>query len=447
MRLSAGGRHVTDVDPDLFYDAAAVYRENSDQAAAALHKLAGVDASSGAGTHGVGPEWAKAYDLAADEVGQVSYRLVNIFHNLGGLLQQDGVNHDETEQASTLNQLDPFGSPVPPQGETAGTFIDGNVQIPSASGGGDPAPPHWDLVRDRITDGWPDGHPDRLLTASSAWENYGHDLVGINDMPSAEEYRLLVDVEAAEIAPVMDRLNETRSVSTNVAGATGDLSRASKDYGNKLKSVKDDMAFIVDKLHWVLLILDAYPPQVHRLVEPVKEGFINLAATQINGLNAGLRATATLSMKDLGSAAGAMGTTLPTTKTLLALVPRRVNPTPAQRVNDNRRKGARAEQIAGIDPNRKKARIPVKDPRPGFPKFRIPDELDTENRVLREVKNVAVLEPTQQIRDMAEWARDNGYQMVIVVDKGRTDTTGVLDTLRKDFPGLNVTIDKSRNLS
>jgi uncharacterized protein YukE len=438
---------VTDVDPDLFYDTAAVYRENSDQAAAALHKLGGVDASNGAGTHGVGPEWAKKYDSAADEVNQVSYRLVNIFHNLGGLLQQNGVNHDETEQASTLNQQDADGAPIPPPGETPGTFIDAGVPVSSASGGGDPEPPFWNLIRDRIVDGWPDGHPDRLQSASSAWDTFGHDLVHIDDQPSAEEYRLLVDVEAAEIAPVIDRLNQARQVSTDVAGASGDLMRASKDYGDALKFVKGEMTFIVNMLHIQMLILDGYPPQMREAAELAKEGFKTVAAMQINNYNTYLRNTATQSMTELTHASQAMDTALPNAKSLLALVPRRVNPTPAQRINENRRKGARAEELAGIDPNQKKARIPVKDPKPGFPKFRIPDELDPENHVLREVKNVSTLTDTQQIRDMAQWARDNGYKMVIVVDKGRTVDTGVVDALKDQFPGLDVTIDASRNLS
>ncbi|MEE6135604.1 putative toxin [Mycobacterium sp. 050128] len=437
---------MTDVDPELFYDAAAAYKENSDHTAAALNKLTGVDAANGAGTHGVGPQWATAYDAAADEVGQVAYRLVNAFHNLGSLLRQDGVNHDETEEASTLNQRDAYGAPITPPGESAGTFIDAAVKVSSVAGGGDPEPPHWDLVRSQITDGWPDGHPDHVLAASAAWETFGHDLVGIDDQPGPEEQRLIVDVEAAEIAFVIDRLNEARIVSTDIAGACGDMSRAAKDYGNELKSVKDDMAFIVKCLYLIVTALDAYPPQLHLIAEAIKNTFIATAVTQINGLNAALRVTATSSMKDLGVAATAMGTALPAVKSILALVPRSVTPTPTQRVNDNRRKGRRAEEIAGIDQTTKRP-IQVTDPKTGARRTRIPDEIDDENHVVREVKNVQKLETTQQIRDMAQWARDNGYKLVIVVDKGRTDAGTVEQRLRDDYPGLNVTIDASQNLS
>lgn len=437
---------MTDVDPELFYDAAAAYKKNSDHAGAALRKLAGVDAAGAAGTHGVGPQWASSYDAAAEEAGQVAYRLVNVFHNLGSLLRQNGINHDQTEEASTLNQRDAYGAPITPPGESAGTFIDAAVAVSSVAGGGDPEPPHWNLVADRIVDGWPDGHPDHALAASAAWETFGHDLVRIDDQPGPEEQRLIVDVEAAEIAPLVDRLEEARGVNTDIAGACGDLSRAAKDYGNKLKSVKDDMAFVVNQLHWLIIILDSYPPVLHRLTGPIKETFIAAAVTQINGLNAALRTIATASMTDLTAAGSAMGAALPAVKRLLDLVPRRVNPTPTHRVNDNRRKGRRAEDIAGIDQS-KKVRIPVRNPKPGRPRFRIPDEIDDENHVVREVKNVKKLDTTQQIRDIAEWARDNGYKLVIVVDKGRTDAGSVEQTLERDFEGLDVVIDDSKNLS
>ncbi|OBI39459.1 hypothetical protein A5709_00440 [Mycobacterium sp. E1386] len=437
---------MTDVDPELFYDAAAAYKENSDHAAAALRKLAGVHAANAAGTHGVGPQWATAFDAAADEAGQVAFRLVNVFDNLGTLLRQDGINHDETEEASTLNQRDAFGAPITPPGQSAGTYIDAAVDVGSVAGGGDPEPPHWDLVRGQITDGWPDGHPDRVQSVGSAWETFGHDLVHVDDEPGPEEQRLIVDVQAAEIAFVVDRLNEARGVSTDIAGACGDLSRAAKDYGEKLKSVKDDMAFVVRHLDLIVKILDGYPPQLHLITEAIKRTFIATAVTQINGLNAALRTTATASMTDLTSAATAMNTALPAVKTLLTLVPRRVDPTPAQRVNDNRLKGRRAEQLAGIDQDAK-VPIQVTDPKTGALRTRIPDEIDPVNRVVREVKNVQKLDATRQIRDMAQWARDNGYTLVIVVDKGRTNVGSVEETLRGEYPGLSIEIDRSINLS
>jgi uncharacterized protein YukE len=438
---------VTDVDPELFYDAAAVYSQNSDAAAATLGKIAGAGVSGAAGTHGVGPEWGKAFDTAADEAGQVTSRLVNVFHNLGSLLRQDGVNHDETEQASTLNQRDAYGAPITPPGVTAGTYLDNAVNVGSVSGGGDPEPPHWDLVGDKIVDGWPDGHPDHALAAAAAWKDLGKGLVQIDGQASPQEQRLLGETEAEEVPAASARLGETRTVSINVSGACGDLSSAAEDYGNQLKAAKSAIAESVRDLYAMVSALESWPPPLSEIAEGFKLLYTSIAAHEINGYNAALRVTATESMtNNLTPAATAMGTSLPLVKTLLTLVPRRVNPTPTQRVNDNRRKGSRAEQIAGINQSAKKT-IDVIDETTGAKRTRIPDEIDGDNHVVREVKNVQNLYATQQLRDMAQWARDNHFKLVIVVDKGRTVYGNTLDRLRELYPGLDVSIDKSMNLS
>ncbi len=437
---------MTDVDPELFYDAAVVYSENSDAAAATLGKITGADISSAAGTHGVGPQWGTAFDAAADDVGQVAYRLVNVFHNLGSLLRQDGVNHDQTEQASTLNQRDAYGAPITPPGVSAGTYVETAVNVGSVAGGGDPEPPHWDLVRHRITDGWPDGHADHALAAAAAWEDLGHGLVQIDDQPSPQEQRLLSDVKADEIPFVTGPTQrDPRCQHQCRRRVRGPVAR-SEGLWQQLKSVKPQMADAVHYLYAIVSVLDSYPPVLREIAEPLKELYISIAVHEINGLNAALRVTATASMTGLAAAGTAMGKSLPAVKTLLTLVPRRVNPTPAQRVNDNRRKGRRAEEIAGIDQAKKRS-IQVTDETTGATRTRIPDQIDDENHVVREVKNVAQLDATQQIRDMAQWARDNHYKLVIVVDKGRTDYGTVLERLRQQFPGLDVSIDDSMNLS
>lgn len=435
----------TDVDPELFYDTAIAYKQDSDAAAAALGKLADVETSNAAGSNGVGPQWAASYDSAADDVGQVAYRLVNVLHNLGNLLRQNGINHDQSEEASTLNRHNEFGDPIPPPGETTGTFLGAPVDVGTVKGGDDPEPLGWDLVRDRITDGWPNGHPDRLWAASSAWTTFGHDLVAVNDQASPAELALITGVDAAEIGAVTARMNEARIINTDVAGACGDLGRASKAYGDKMETTKFGMKLLVLELFLLKQLLDS--PRLWPLRDWAMAKFTDTAVETINNLNTALRTTAGTTMLDLGAASLSMSTALPAAKKLLDLVPRRVNPTSAERVNDNRRKGSRAEQRAGIDPNVKKRRIAVKNPAPGKPRYRIPDEIDDENRVLREVKNVKTLTATQQLRDMAEWARDNGYKMVIVVDKGRTDVGDVEQFLEGKYKGLDVVIDESINLS
>ncbi|MGV0625356.1 putative toxin [Mycolicibacter minnesotensis] len=435
----------TDVDPELFYDAAVVYKQNSDTAAAALGTLSDVETANASGGNGVGPQWARSYDSAADDVGQVAFRLVNVFHNLGNLLRQNGINHDQTEAASTLNQHNEFGDPVSPAGETTGTYLNDAANVGTVAGGDDPEPPSWGRVADRITDGWPNGDPSRLWAASSGWKAFGQKLVEIDDQPSPAEQALVTGVTAAEIGMVNARMGEARILNADVAGASGDLARAAKSYGDKLETTKFGMKMLVAELNALDQTLD------NRYLWPLRRWIMEIATSRaaktINGLNSALRATAVATTVDLGAASLSMSTALPAAKTLLDLVPRRVNATPTERVNDNRRKGSRAEERAGIDPNAKKRRINVKNPQPGRPRFRIPDEIDDRNRVLREVKNVKNLTATQQLRDMAEWAREQGYQMVIVVDKGRTNVGDVEAALEAAYPGLDVVIDQSKNLS
>jgi hypothetical protein len=240
-------------------------------------------------------------------------------------------------------------------------------------------------------------------------------------------------------------MNEARILNTDVAGACGDLARAAQGYGDKMETTKFGMKLLVAELNALKQTLDE--PYLWPFRSWVMKTATNMAVNTINNLNTALRTTAGTTMLDLGAASLSMGTALPAAKTLLDLVPRRVNPTPTERINDNRRKGSRAEQRAGIDPTVSKQRIPVKNPKPGRPKYRIPDELDRETKTLREVKNVKTLTAPQQLRDMAEWARDNGYQMVIVVDKGRTDIGAVEQTLEQQYQGLDVVIDQGINLS
>lgn len=415
-----------DVDPELFYDAAAAYKRESDGAAGALRSLTGaLTTGNAAGSNGVGPQWATAYDSTADLAGLVASRLVNSLHNIGNLLQQNGVNHDITEAASTLNQRDADGDPITPPGETEGSFLPTPVDVPSASGGDTPEPLGWDLVKTRVTDGWPNGRPDALRSAATAWETFGHRLVDVNSAAGPEELSLTTNVVSVEIPPATQRMSSARDITTDVAAAAGDLSRAAKDYADKLQFVQDGMTRVLALLWAMVSIPKRWPPILRRAADVVIDNAIDTAVEHCNHLNAALRGTAEATITDLGTAHTSLGAALGNADGLLALTPRQVAPTPTERIRANQRKGAKAERRAGIDPNLAKTRIfPYQnDPSAGprqRQRYRIPDELNREERVLREVKNVQRLSATSQLRDMAKWAADNGYTMVIVVDQGRT---------------------------
>lgn len=431
-----------DVDPELFYDAAASYKSQSDGAARALSTLTGaLSTSNAAGTHGVGPQWAGAYDSAADSTGVLASRLVNALHNIGNLLQQNGVNHDETEAASTLNQRDADGDPVTPPGETEGTYLAAPTDVPSAAGGDKPEPLGWSLVKGRVTDGWPNGSPAALRTAATAWETFGHTIVDVNASPGTEEVNLTTNVVSDEMPAATARMTSSHDITASVSGAAGDLSRSAKDYADKLQFVQDGMTRVLALLWAMVAIPKRWPPILRRAADALIDHAIDTAVDHCNDLNRALRTTAEKTITDLGAAQSSLSRSLTKADALLALTPRAVAPTPAERIRENQRKGAEAERRAGIDPNKPKTRI-FPDPS-NSNKYRIPDELDPQNRVLREVKNVQRLSATRQLRDMAKWAQENGYKMVIVVDQGRTQgADGVEQKLEADNPGLDVVIEQ-----
>jgi hypothetical protein len=78
-----------------------------------------------------------------------------------------------------------------------------------------------------------------------------------------------------------------------------------------------------------------------------------------------------------------------------------------------RQLGKEGEAAAGIiNP---KQRIPSLS---GTAKYRIPDELLHDQKILREIKNVSSQSYTNQLKDFNAWAKQNGYQFILEVRPG-----------------------------
>lgn len=428
---------MTDVDPQLFYDTANGYKVDSDVVAGALTTVTGaLQTSDAAGTNGVGPAFAAAFDHTADSVGQLTSKLVNSFHNVGNVLQQSGINHDTTEEASTLNQRDADGDPVTPAGQTEGTFLPGITDIASVSGGSKPEPLGWNLVGDEVTDGWPNGDPAKLSAASAAWETFGFKVQEVAFASPAEIY-LVSHVESPEMPAATEKMNNTRNVAVTAATTGGDLSRAASEYAAALTQAQE---FITSTLFWLWLmhqVPKSRNPAIRLSQEAALFAARQTAIWHCNNVNAALRTSAEAIIGDVGLKRVDSDLTrgLDRVDKLLGLTPRQVAPTPSERIRDNRRRGMEAERRAGIPEGVPKEQIDI----PGTDRYRIPDNLDNTNQVLTEVKNVNTLSATQQIKDMALWAKENGYSMVIIVDN-RTDVGTVEERLRELYPGLNLTI-------
>jgi hypothetical protein len=78
-----------------------------------------------------------------------------------------------------------------------------------------------------------------------------------------------------------------------------------------------------------------------------------------------------------------------------------------------RKLGKEGEDAAGII--KAKERIPSLS---GTAKYRIPDELLHDQKILREIKNVGSQSYTNQLRDFNAWAKQNGYQFILEVRPG-----------------------------
>ncbi|QKT06011.1 hypothetical protein HUN08_01500 [Gordonia sp. X0973] len=442
---------MTDVDPDLFYDVARVYRENSEEMASAIWSASIGRSKDGSGDDRIGSDWGKEFDSGADELGQIAFRTSNVIMNLGGLLRQNGINHDTTESASDLNQRDSHGAPVVPPGEASGTFMNSGIQFGSVSGGSKPIPEYWTMVSFRFDGDWPNGNGDTLTEVADRLKALGNKVVELNDQPSGEEFNLLDGIEAAELETVTARLGEARNCSTSVAAVCGDLGRAASDHGTYLKQTQTTITAILDHLGPIVLINMSLPEPATESGMAVAEAFMEEAGREIDQLLKNLKTSADETKAYIDAAKAEANEALVAVKKLLDLVPRNVAPTAASRVNDNRRKGSRAERIAGIDQT-KKTNIKVsyedgEDKLGARTVVRIPDELDEGPRKqLREVKNVKVLHATQQLRDMLKYAKERGLTMVIVVDRGRTKVGGEMQKLIDQNEGT-LSIDDTMNLS
>lgn len=441
---------MTDVDPELFYDAANGYKVDSDLAAHALTTLAAtLDTFGAAGINGVGPNFASAYDNVSDLIGKVTSKLVNSFHNVGNVLQQNGINHDTTEQASVLNQRDSDGDPVTPPGYTEGTFLSAPVYLPWAGGGSKPEPLGWDIVGEQVTDGWPNGEPSKLTGAASAWEAFGFDVQDLGGASPAE-MNLVANAESPEMPLATEKMNTTRNIAITAGTGGGDLARASTEYAAALTQAQDFHTTSLFRLWLLVHTPKSRVPSIRLAQEMVILAAKVTAVWHCNNINAQLRTTT----ENLIGGKGLDGARLEQTEALkkvdglLGLTPRQVKPTRQEIIEDNRRRGARAEQRVGIEPGSGKKWIYPYENDPAHPDkqdvYRIPDILDEENHVLTDIKNVNRLAMTDQLRDMAYWAskQQPPYSMVFVVDN-RTNVEPLLASLARDYPSLNITITRT----
>lgn len=129
--------------------------------------LEGGLAGSGAmaGSDPAGMQWAASYDEAGRSVHAVVIDVETACLKLAVMLQQTGFNHGMAESASDPTKAAP--TPADPA-----VYLPGKravPDLPAAQGGSTNPPAGWWLIEHTVGYLWPNGYPDRLRTAATAW--------------------------------------------------------------------------------------------------------------------------------------------------------------------------------------------------------------------------------------------------------------------------------------
>ncbi|MCZ4278369.1 GH-E family nuclease [Rhodococcoides yunnanense] len=155
------------VDPDGFVKAAKEYAAVHESLTAGISALTTTLAGCGgsAGSDNAGREWTNEYDPAAwDGVGTLG-DLALACGQMHDLLHFTGANHGNADSQSGPNP-NPDALVFPP-----GSLSIYEPEMPPAAFGGSDLPPSgWSMVSGYVQgELWPNGHPDRLVAAGSAW--------------------------------------------------------------------------------------------------------------------------------------------------------------------------------------------------------------------------------------------------------------------------------------
>lgn len=171
------------VDPPVYEAASALMGTQAAGAVeSALASLIGTLSGCGsmAGNDQAGSAWSDEYDPAAKQIVGAMSSVGSGMLAVGGLLQRTGFNHGIAESSS-----DPTRSVAAPVDSLSYASSGPNgytgqvASVPAAAGGSGSAPSGWELVEHAVGWVWPDGDPDRLRTAATAWTTAGNDLSNV----------------------------------------------------------------------------------------------------------------------------------------------------------------------------------------------------------------------------------------------------------------------------
>ncbi|WP_078277988.1 putative toxin [Mycobacteroides franklinii] len=416
---------MTKVDPQWYYTAASKLAEASKSLEQDLKNLDGqLNVARSAGTYATGgPKWGASYDQSASDVFEVGSLGAMAASHLAELIHQGGLNHARSDNASN-----PGGpqepTPAPPQG----TLMASSMHPTQMAVGGDRSKPsHWDLIEKYVTKEWADCDEGRIKSAGTNFDKYGtsrqnaamslwNDVTAVftddRQKGDTEIYNMVTEV--ANVCGALNSSGEQAQALAVTCGAVGAKADEMKKLCKQSLTVLNGIviSYELDKLGASRLPGgEALAEAIDQIEEKTKKEFakandncmqaINDLVDQAAQSNTGIYNLATTDAQFLSS--------------ILDRTPRQTNPIRNRTSDQNWEAGKEGERRAGIDPNAKKREVTVKVG--GKEVTVVPDRMDDENRQVTEVKDTNEIRPSRdQILAEAEWAKQNGYTMTLVVD-------------------------------
>ncbi|HEX5495989.1 MAG TPA: hypothetical protein VFX70_15580 [Mycobacteriales bacterium] len=231
-----------DVEPEQYSAASAVFGQDmagglSRAWSALTGGLQGCAAMAGSDPGGTA--WAAQYDpAAAATVGMIT-DLANACTQIAALLEQTGFNHGMAESASDPTR----GVPTPPDRTSYVVPTNNNMvcipghDVPLAAGGSGSAPHGWGIVQHAVGYVWPDGDPEKLRKAATAWGRAASAL----------------DAVASFVPEALEAIRAQRSPEVNdavtVCSSMGDHISAAADECRALASACTQLAGHIDQAH------------------------------------------------------------------------------------------------------------------------------------------------------------------------------------------------------
>lgn len=246
-------REPIDVQPARYDAASKVFGDKIyNQLYRAGTDLEGGLAGSGAmaGSDPAGMQWAASYEEAARTVHAVLIDLETACLKIAVMLQQTGFNHGMAEAASDPTKSAP--TPADPA-----VYLPGKravPDLPSAKGGSTNPPAGWWLVEHTVGYVWPNGHPDRLRAAATAWSTCADAVQGASyHVPEAAQ--AILDQQSPEVQDAFTVCSSMSEHIEDTASACREVAKACSDFADGIDKAHHDVEDeLVSLLEWTAAI-------------------------------------------------------------------------------------------------------------------------------------------------------------------------------------------------